>query len=307
MNKNSKIFIAGHKGLVGSAILRLLQKENYENIITRTKEELDLRNFVKVEKFFKKERPDYVFLAAAKVAGIKANNQYPAEFLLENLRIQNNVIEQSYLTKVKKLIFLGSNCVYPRSSSQPMKEEYLFTGWPEPTNEGYAIAKLAGLRLVQYYGKEYGMKSLNVMPCSLFGPNDSFDPEKSHVITAMVKKFIDAKENKEKRVTFWGTGTVKREYLHVDDLARALLFLLDNYDSTEVINIGSGMEITIKQLSHKIATLADFKGKILWDTTKPDGVRRKCLDITKLKSLGFSTMIPFETGLLQVINNYRKK
>lgn len=306
MNRNSKIFVAGHKGLVGSAIVRLLQKENYKNIITRTKEELDLRNFVRVEKFFKKERPEYVFLAAAKVAGIKANNQFPAEFLLENLQIQNSVIEQCYRTKVKKIIFLGSNCVYPRNSPQPMKEKYLFTGWPEPTNEGYALAKLAGLRLVQYYGKEYGMKSLNVMPCSLFGPNDSFDPEKSHVITAMVKKFIDAIENKDKSVTFWGTGKVKREYMHVDDLAEAILFLLNNYDSPEVINIGAGMEITIKDLARKIALLTNFRGNILWDITKPDGVQRKCLDITKLKSLGFSAKIPFDTGLLQVIKNYRQ-
>lgn len=304
MKMNSRIYIAGHKGMVGSAIIRALTAQGYLNIITVSKKEVDLRISEQVERFFKSEQPDYVFLAAAKVGGIYANLTYPADFLYDNLMIQNNIIRYSYENGVKKLLFLGSSCIYPRDCPQPMKEEYLLTGPLEPTNEGYALAKIAGLRLAQFYHQQHGLKSICPMPCNLYGTNDSFDPQKSHVLSALVKKFVDAVKLDLAKVVLWGSGAARREFMHVDDLANALLFLMEYYDSPTIINVGWGMDVSIKELANLIAKQAGYKGEIHWDLNMPDGMPRKCLDISTIYSLGFKPKISLEEGIDQVINEY---
>ncbi len=304
MNQKDKVFVAGHNGMVGSAIIRALHAKGFTQIITATRRELDLCDFVKVELFFRDTKPDYVFLAAAKVGGIEANRRSPADFLLENLRIQNNVIHQSYKTGVKKLIFLGSSCIYPRECPQPMKEEYLLTGPLEPTNEGYALAKIAGLKLAQFYQQQYGLHCINPMPCNLYGTNDSFDLNNSHVLSALVKKFVDAVDDHKKEVALWGSGIARREFMHVDDLAQALLFLVDVWDSPEIINVGWGSDISIKELAYLIAKKAGFQGEIKWDTAMPDGMLRKCLDVSKLTSLGYRPSINLPQGAAQTIAEY---
>jgi GDP-L-fucose synthase len=304
MKLSNRIFVAGHRGMVGSALVRALEKSGYTSIVTASRQEVDLRDTASVADFFARERPDYVLLAAAKVGGIQANRMAPATFLYDNLMIQNNVIHEAYRTGVKKLVFLGSSCVYPRDCPQPMREEYLMTGPLEPTNEGYAIAKIAGLKMVQYYHQQYGLSGICPMPCNLYGPNDSFDPQHSHVLSALVKKFSDAADEGKTEVTMWGTGSARREFLHVDDLARAVLFLMDRCDSPEIINVGSGTDVSIRELAEMIARKVGYEGKLVWDTSMPDGMPRKCMDVSKLSALGFSPAIPVEEGVDQVIAEY---
>lgn len=305
MFKDERIFVTGHMGMVGSRLLLALKKEGYGSIITATREELDLTEASAVDNFFSREKPDYVFLMAAKVGGIQANIRYPVEFLRDNLMIQNNIMHQCYQQKVKKLVFLGSSCMYPRDCPQPMKEDYLLSGPLEPTNEGYALAKIAGLKLLQYYEREYGLQGICPVPCNLYGPGDSFDLDKSHVLSALVKRFVDAQDDKKPKVMLWGTGIAKREFLHVDDLTRAIIFLMDKMNSSEPINVGSGHEISIKDLAVIIARKTNYQGKITWDTSKPDGMLRKTLDISKINALGFSPLIPLEQGIEGVIADYR--
>ena len=297
MKKNSKIYIAGHKGLVGSAIVKNLEKNGYINLLTRTKQELNLIDQQAVKKFFRKESPDYVLLAAAKVGGILANKTYPAEFIHENLRIQNNIIHESYINKVKKLLFLGSSCIYPKFSKQPIKEEYLLTGELEPTNEPYAIAKIAGIKMCEAYNRQYKTNFISVMPTNLYGPNDNFDPETSHVLPAMIRKFHDAKASSNRKVVLWGTGKPKREFLHVDDLADACVYLMNNYDRSEIINIGTGEDISIKKLAEIIKRIVGFRGNIKWDIKKPDGTPRKLLNVNRLHNLGWKHKINLEDGI----------
>lgn len=304
INPKDKIFIAGHKGMVGSAITRLLQRRGFENLILRTRLELDLRESLAVQTFFQSEKPDFVILSAARVGGIQANINYPAEFLYENLVIQNNIIHQSFLNGVKKLCFLGSSCIYPRESPQPMKEEYLLTGPLEPTNEGYALAKIAGIKLIEFYRQQHGFCGISLMPCNLYGTNDSFDPRYSHVLSALVKKFVDAVDRDEKQVTIWGTGRAKREFMHVNDAAEAILFMMEGYDAPLHLNIGWGEDISIKNLSIQVAQLAGFRGELNWDTSKPDGMPRKCMDVTRMKTLGYVPKITLEQGILSMIGEY---
>jgi GDP-L-fucose synthase len=306
-NKNSKIFIAGHNGMLGSAILSLFNKELYNNILTANRKELDLCDPIQVKNFFQKEKPEYVILAAAKVGGINANIKQPVEFLQDNLYIQNNVISESFKNGVKKLVFLGSSCIYPKECIQPIKEEYLLDGKLEPTNEGYALAKIAGLKLAQFYNMQYGFNAISLMPCNLYGPNDSFDLEHSHVLSALVKRFSDAKRDNLDAITLWGSGIAKREFMHVHDAAKSVLHFLINYDKPELINIGWGIDISIKELAEKIANHIGFTGEILWDTTKPNGMLRKCLDVTKMKDLGFQPSISLDDGIIEMINLYNKK
>lgn len=305
MKKNARIFLAGHRGMVGSALFRILKNKGYENIITATRQELDLRDSMKVARFFKETKPEYVLLAAAKVGGIQANSQYPADFIYDNLMIQNNVIHQSHLSGVKKLMFLGSSCVYPKECPQPMKEEYLLSGPLESTNEAYALAKISGLRMAQYYQKQYGMACICPMPSNLYGPNDSFDLQHSHVLSALVRKFVDAVDEDQAEVVLWGSGIARREFLHVDDVADAIIFLMNNWASPEIINVGSGTDISICDLATLIANKVNYSGKIVWDTSMPDGMLRKCLDISKLLALGFSPAISLEYGIDGVIQEYR--
>lgn len=305
MNKNDRIYIAGHQGMVGSAILRGLEREGYNSLFTIPREELDLTCAESVEDFFAQKKPDYVFLTAAKVGGIQANIDQPVEFLRENLMIQNNVIDQCYKHKVKKLLFLGSSCIYPRECPQPMKEEYLMTGPLEPTNEGYALAKIAGVRLVQYYNFQYGLKGICPVSCNLYGPNDSFDFDKSHVLSALVRRFVDAIDEENYEVALWGSGAARREFMHVDDLVRALFFLMEKWDSAEIINVGWGEDISIKELATLITEKTNYPGKIIWDTSKPDGMPRKCLDVSKLRALGFRPTISLQDGIEAVIKEYR--
>ena len=306
INKKSKIYIAGHNGMVGFAIVRLLRKCGFDNLILRSSKELDLRNSLAVKKFFEAETPDVVILAAARVGGIQANIEHPAEFLYENLAIQNNVIHQSYLSGVKKICFLGSSCIYPKECPQPMKEKYLLTGPLELTNEGYALAKIAGVKMIEFYRKQYGFCGISVMPCNLYGTNDSFDPMHSHVLSALVKKFVDAVDNKAQSVTMWGTGTAKREFMHVDDAAEAILFLMEYYDSPQLINIGWGEDISIKELALLIAQKTGFEGELIWDTTKPDGMLRKCMDVSRMKDLGYTPKITLKEGIQKTIEEYKK-
>jgi GDP-L-fucose synthase len=297
MNLSSKIYVAGHLGLAGSAITRNLQKQGYTNLIFRTLEELDLMDQRTTADFFAKEKPEYVFLAAAKVGGIKANEDYPADFIYQNLQIQNNIIHNAYLNKVKKLLFLGSSCIYPRDCAQPIKEEYFMTGPLEKTNDAYAIAKIAGIKMCQSYNKQYGTKYIAVMPTNLYGPNDNFDLESSHVLPALLRKFHEAKIKGEKEVIMWGTGSPKREFLHVDDLADACVFLMNTYDGNEILNIGTGEDISIKELAKLIKKTVGFEGEITSDTTKSDGTPRKLLDVSRLHSLGWKHKTNLEDGI----------
>jgi GDP-L-fucose synthase len=305
LDKTDKIFVAGHKGMAGSAIVRALEYQGYKNILKVDRQQVDLRDCEAVKRYFQKKSPDYVFLAAAKVGGIKANSTFPAEFAYDNLMIQNNVIHHSYLNNVKKLVFLGSSCVYPRNCPQPMKEEYFMSGPLEPTNEAYAIAKTTGIKMLQYYHRQYGLMSLCPMPCNLYGPNDSFDLENSHVLSALVKKFVDVVDEKREEVVLWGTGIARREFLHVDELVRAIFILLDRWSTPEMINVGSGKVVTIKALADMIARKAAFSGKIIWDSTMPDGMPEKYLDISRINSLGFQNRISLEDGIDSVISEYR--
>ncbi len=300
MNKQDKIYIAGHRGMVGSAILRALQTQGFSNFLLRTSSELDLRNQQAVADFFASEKPDYVFLAAAKVGGIIANSTYKADFIYENLMIQNNVIHQSYLNGVRKLMFLGSSCIYPKLAPQPLKEDYLLTGLLEPTNEPYAIAKIAGIKMCDSYRDQYGCNFISVMPTNLYGPNDNYDLNNSHVLPAMLRKFILAKRSKDSSVTIWGTGSPMREFLHADDLAEACLFLMDNYNETGLVNIGIGEDISILNLAHLVKKIVGFEGEILTDPSKPDGTPRKLMDVSKLNSLGWKAKITLEEGIQKV-------
>ncbi|HCM76893.1 MAG TPA: GDP-fucose synthetase [Cytophagales bacterium] len=304
MEKSAKIYVAGHRGMVGSAIVRKLQKEGYNNLILKTSSDLDLRNQAAVEIFFEIEKPEYVFLAAAKVGGIIANNTYRADFLYENLMIESNVIHQSYAHKVKKLLFLGSSCIYPKLAPQPLKEKYLLSGFLEETNEPYAIAKIAGIKLCENYRRQYGCDFISAMPTNLYGPNDNYDLINSHVIPALVRKFVNAKERKESYVEIWGTGTPLREFLHVDDLADACHFLMNSYSELEFVNVGSGIEISIKELAELIKELTEFNGELAFDTSKPDGTPRKLMSNEKLASMHWTPRISLREGLEKVIGEY---
>jgi len=297
MEKHEKIYVAGHKGLVGSAILRLLKSRGYKNIIFRTHSELDLTNQAQVIELFKQEKPEYIFLAAAKVGGIHANSTYPADFIRSNLMVQANVIDAAYRYNAKKLLFLGSSCIYPRFAPQPMKEEHLLTGELEPTNEWYAIAKIAGIKMCQAYRRQYGFNAISIMPTNLYGPNDNFDLEDSHVIPAMIRKFHEAKKEGKEEVVLWGTGLPKREFLHVDDLAEASLFLMENYKGEEILNVGMGKDISIKELGLIVKDITGFKGDIVFDSSKPDGTPRKLLDISRIKKLGWTAKISLREGI----------
>lgn len=305
MNKLDKIYIAGHLGMAGSAILRALQNQGYTNFLLRTSAELDLRNQQAVTDFFTKEKPDYVFLAAAKVGGIVANNTFRGDFIYENLMIQNNVIHQSYVNGVKKLMFLGSSCIYPKLAPQPLKEDYLLTGLLERTNEPYAIAKIAGIKMCDGYRDQYGCNFISVMPTNLYGPNDNYDLNNSHVLPAMLRKFITAKRNGDYSVTIWGTGSPKREFLHANDLAEACLFLMENYNESGLVNIGIGEDISILDLANLIREIVGFEGEIIMDTTKPDGTPRKLMDVSKLNGLGWKAKITLEDGIQNVYEDIK--
>lgn len=298
MDADEKIYLAGHRGLVGSALARKLKEEGFNNVVGRTSEELDLTDQRAVAAFFEAEKPAYVFLAAARVGGILANATYPADFIYQNLAIQTNVLEQAYRSGVKKLLFLGSSCIYPRHASQPLKEEYLLTGPLEETNEAYAVAKIAGIKMCQAYNKQYGTNFISVMPTNLYGPNDNFDPEGSHVLAALLGKFHQAVVEGSPEVVVWGSGTPRREFLYVDDLASAALFLMDLYDSSEIINVGSGSDISILELAKMIKKLVGFKGRIVFDHSKPDGTPQKLLDSSKLAEMSWKPRYDLESGLI---------
>lgn len=300
MEKHQKVYIAGHRGMVGSAILRKLKEEGFDNIVVSTSDKLDLRDQRQVADFFAKEKPDFVFLAAAKVGGIVANNTYRAEFIYENLMIQSNVIHQSYLNGVKKLMFLGSSCIYPKLAPQPLKEEYMLTGPLEDTNEPYAIAKIAGIKMCDAYRAQYGCNYISVMPTNLYGPNDNYDLQKSHVLPALLRKFHEAKVNGEKDVTVWGSGKPLREFLHADDLAEACYYLMQHYNEAGLVNIGVGEDISIRDLAELVKKISGFAGEIVWDTSKPDGTPRKLMDVTKLHSFGWKAKIGLEDGIRRV-------
>jgi len=302
----ARIFVAGHRGLVGSAIRRRLEAAGCGNIILRSHRELDLTRQAEVEAFFASEKPEYVFLAAAKVGGIWANSSYPAEFIYQNITIQTNIIHASYLSGVKKLLFLGSSCIYPRDCPQPMKEEYLLSGYLESTNEPYAVAKIAGIKMCQSYNRQYGTRYISVMPTNLYGPEDNFDLETSHVLPALIRKFYEAKERGLTEVVIWGTGTPRREFLHVDDLAGACVFLMEHYDGSEIVNIGVGEDQTIRELAEMIAEVVGFDGKLQFDPTKPDGTPVKLLDVGRLNRLGWKARIPLRNGLAETYEWYRK-
>lgn len=303
MEKLSKIYIAGHNGMVGSAITRKLEKEGYSNLILRSSKELDLRNQLTVAEFFEEEKPEYVFMAAAKVGGIVANNTYRAEFLYDNLMMESNIIHQSYLNGVKKLLFLGSSCIYPKLAPQPLKEEYLLTGLLEYTNEPYAIAKIAGIKMCDAYRDQYGCNFISAMPTNLYGPNDNYDLNTSHVLPALLRKIHEAKEKGEPTVTVWGTGTPRREFLHADDLADACYFLMQHYNEPGFINIGVGDDMSIAELANLIKRIVGFEGDVIYDTTKPDGTPRKLMDVSKLTALCWKASIPLEKGIKKVYQN----
>lgn len=306
MDKHSKIYVAGHRGLVGSALVRALKAKGYENIIGRTHAELDLTIQAEVEQFFEQEKPEYVFLAAAKVGGIYANSTYPADFIMENELIQCNVIRSAYRHKVKKLLFLGSSCIYPKACPQPIKEDYLLTGPLEPTNEAYALAKISGLKMCQYFNTQYGTQYISVMPTNLYGPNDNFDLLSSHVLPALIRKMHEGKAKGLSEVEIWGTGKPLREFLHVDDMAEACLFLMENYCGNEFFNIGTGQDISIKALSEMIKEIVGFEGRLVFDETKPDGMFRKVLDISKISELGWKPRISLFDGIKQTYDWYVK-
>jgi len=307
MDKNSRIYIAGHKGMVGSAIYRKLHKEGFDNIITRNSSELDLRDQRAVTEFFDTEKPDYVFLAAAKVGGIIANNTYRADFLYENLQIQNNVIHSSYVNKVKKLMFLGSSCIYPKLAPQPLKEEYLLTGLLEHTNEPYAIAKIAGIKMCDAYRDQYGCNFISVMPTNLYGYNDNYHPQNSHVLPALIRRFHEAKVQESPDVTIWGTGSPMREFLFADDLAEACYYLMQNYDEAGLVNIGTGEDLSIKDLALLIKKVVGYEGEIKFDTSKPDGTPRKLMDVSKLHSKGWKHTIELEDGIKLAYQDFLSK
>ncbi|WP_025145032.1 GDP-L-fucose synthase family protein [Pedobacter jeongneungensis] len=306
MNKSDKIYIAGHRGMVGSAIKRYLLANGYTNIITRTSSELDLRDGQAVAAFFKQEKPQYVFLAAAKVGGIVANNTYRADFIYENLMIQNHVIHQAYVNSVAKLMFLGSSCIYPKLAPQPLKEDYLLTGQLEPTNEPYAIAKIAGIKMCDAYRVQYGCNFISVMPTNLYGPNDNYDLNNSHVLPALLRKFIMAKQSGDSSVTIWGTGSPKREFLHANDLAEACVFLMENYNEPGLVNIGVGDDLSILELAKLVKKVVGFDGEILTDPSKPDGTPRKLMDVTKLNSMGWKAKISLYQGIEQVYQEIKE-
>ena len=305
MQQTDNIYIAGHRGMVGSAIERKLRKEGFNNIITKTSKELDLRNQQAVNDFFATEKPNYVFLAAAKVGGIVANNTYRAEFIYDNLMMEANLIHAAYANNVTKLMFLGSSCIYPKLAPQPLKEEYLLQGYLEQTNQPYAIAKIAGIELCDSYRAQYGCNFISVMPTNLYGPNDNYDLEKSHVLPALLRKFITAKRNGDASVTLWGTGSPMREFLYVDDLANACFYLMNNYNEKGLVNVGSGTDVTIKQLAEIVKNTVGFDGEIVWDTTKPDGTPRKLMDVSKLEGLGWKASITLEQGVAMVYDEIK--
>lgn len=305
MEKTSKIYIAGHRGMVGSALVRKLEQEGYSNIVTSTSKDLDLRNQQAVADFFAREKPDYVFLAAAKVGGIVANNTYRAEFIYDNLMMESNIIHHSYLNGVKKLLFLGSSCIYPKLAPQPLKEEYLLSGYLEHTNQPYAVAKIAGIELCDSYRAQYGCNFISAMPTNLYGPNDNYDLEKSHVLPAMLRKFITAKRNNLPEVELWGTGSPRREFLHVDDLATACLHLMEHYSEQGLVNIGTGEDVTIKELAELIQGIVGYAGNIRWNTDKPDGTPRKLMDVSKINSFGWKASIDLPTGIKMVYESIK--
>jgi GDP-L-fucose synthase len=307
LEKTAKIYVAGHRGMVGSAILRKLEKEGYTNLLTRTSSELDLRDQIAVAEFFKSEKPEYVFLAAAKVGGIVANNTYRAEFLFDNLQIQNNIIHQSYLNDVKKLMFLGSSCIYPKMAPQPLKEEYLLTGLLEETNEPYAIAKITGIKMCDAYRAQYGCNYISAMPTNLYGYNDNYHPQNSHVLPALIRKFHEAKINNSPNVTIWGSGTPMREFLFADDLADACYYLMQNYNEPHLINVGTGEDLTIKDLAILIKDIVGFKGELVFDSTKPDGTPRKLMDVSKLHSQGWKHKIDLPEGIKLAYQDFLSK
>jgi GDP-L-fucose synthase len=304
MFENSSIYVAGHRGLAGSAIHRRLVNGGFQNLIVRSHAELDLRDQQAVDRFFEEQRPEFVFLAAAKVGGILANSTYPAEFIYDNLAIQNNVIHAAWKHGTAKLQFLGSSCIYPKMAPQPMREVHLLTGPLEPTNQWYAIAKIAGIKMAQAYRQQYGFRAISLMPTNLYGPGDNFDLQSSHVLPAMIRKFHDAKLDASPQVVVWGTGTPRREFLHVDDLADAAVFLMQNYDDPEIVNVGTGADATIHELAEMIARVTGYKGEIVFDTSKPDGTPRKLLDVSKLTGLGWKASIDLETGIARTYEWY---
>lgn len=306
MKKNGKIFVAGHHGMVGSALVRVLQSKGFTNIITKDRNELDLKNQSKVLNFFETEKPDYVFMAAAKVGGIHANSTYPAQFMYSNLMIQNNIIHSAYLTKVQKLMFLGSSCIYPKLAKQPMTEDQLLTGYLEPTNEPYAISKIAGIKMCQSYNKQYGTNFISCMPTNLFGINDNYHPENSHVLPALIRRFHKAKIENHSEVAVWGTGNPKREFLFADDLANACIFLMENYSGNDFFNIGTGIEVTIKELAETVKEVVNFKGALTFDTSKPDGTPRKLLDCTKIHDFGWKHKVTLKEGIKIAYQDYLK-
>jgi GDP-L-fucose synthase len=306
MDKSEKIFVAGHRGLVGSALIRRLEQERFHNLPKRDRSQLDLADERAVQNFFAEEKPAVVIFAAAKVGGIKANDDFPVEFLLDNLRIQNNVIQSAYRTGVRKLLFLGSSCIYPKFAAQPIPETALLSGPLEPTNEPYAIAKIAGIKLCQAFSREYGANFISAMPTNLYGPNDNFDLETSHVLAALLRKAHEAKTRKDRELIVWGSGKPRREFLYVDDLASACLFLLARYDSPEIINVGCGEDISIREVAELICEIVGFDGELAWDTTKPDGTPRKLLDVTKLRALGWQPAIPLRDGIAQTYEWFLK-
>ncbi len=307
MEKQEKIYIAGHKGMVGSAIFRNLKEKGYNNIVVKTSSELDLRNQKEVFDFFEQEKPQYVFLAAAKVGGIHANNSFRAQFIYENLMIQNNVIHSSYLAGVKKLMFLGSSCIYPKMAPQPIKEEYILTGYLESTNEPYAIAKITGIKMCEAYRDQYNCNYIAVMPTNLYGPNDNYDLNNSHVLPALIRKFHEAKENKQDEVVVWGTGTPLREFMHADDMADACVYLMNTYDGKKFVNLGVGTDVTIHDLALLIKKVTGFTGSIKFDTSKPDGTPRKLMDVSYLHSLGWKHKINLEEGISKVYADFKNK
>lgn len=307
INRDTKIFVAGHRGVVGSAIVRALESRGCQHILRRTREELNLFDCGQVRRFFQEQRPEVVFIAAAKVGGIAANIAEPVEFLVENLRIQDNLLMACHQYGVTKTVFLGSSCIYPRESPQPMKEDYFMRGPLEPTNQSYALAKIAGIRLAQALHEEHGANILCPMPCNVYGPGDHFEFERSHVVSALVRRFVEARAAGASSLTLWGTGSARREFLATDDLADACLFLIDNFDSPELINIGTGVDYTIRELAERIAALVGFDGELEWDTSKPDGMPRKLLDVSKIQSLGWKHRIDIDTGLRSVIADFHAR
>lgn len=307
MDSGSRIFVAGHRGLVGSAICRCLRSQGYTNLLLRTRAELDLRNQAAVQHFFNESRPEFVFLAAAKVGGILANSTYPADFVRDNLYIQSNVIDAAYRTGVKKLEFLGSSCIYPKLAPQPIREEYMLTGELEPTNEWYAIAKIAGIKMAQAYTKQFGFNAISLMPTNLYGPGDNFDLESSHVLPALLRKFHDAKTRQASEVVLWGSGSPRREFLHVDDMAEAAVFLMRHYDDPQILNVGSGEEITIRELAEIVQQITGYQGRISFDPSKPDGTPRKLLDTSRITALGWKPARTLRSGIESTYEWYKQQ